>query len=268
MKRIAFLGPTIPRPRLVGAEIEIRPPVKQGDVLRALADGATHLGIVDGYFDQVPSVWHKEILFAMEQGAVVYGASSMGALRAAELDRFGMIGVGRIYEMYASGELVDDDEVALLHGPASSGYMSISEAMINLRDRLDAAVAKSLVTRAEADHAAATLKALPYSMRSVRKLGQLLPALDDFLKTAAGPSLKERDAILLLERMMMNAPSSEQSKRPKVERTVFLERLRLEVMREKNDPAAEELAERVIAVEAREDDRERLAAAFPQSRFS
>lgn len=39
-------------------------------------------------------------------------------LRAAELHSFGMEGVGRILESYRDGILTDDDEVALVHGPA------------------------------------------------------------------------------------------------------------------------------------------------------
>ena len=53
----------------------------------------------------------------MQAGIHVYGAASIGALRAAELDAFGMRGIGRIYEDFREGVLEDDDEVAVLHGP-------------------------------------------------------------------------------------------------------------------------------------------------------
>ena len=46
----------------------------------------------------------------------------MGALRAAELHVFGMVGVGRVFELFRDGLLEDDDEVAVAHGPADSGY--------------------------------------------------------------------------------------------------------------------------------------------------
>jgi hypothetical protein len=235
-KRVVFLGPSLPRERVPAerfACLELLPPVRQGDVLRAVAAGATHVGVVDGYFDHVPSVWHKELLYAMSQGVIVYGASSMGALRAAELHGFGMIGVGRVFELYRDGVLEDDDEVALLHEPEGSGYRPVSEAMVNLRDRLDAAVAASVLDRAEADRLALALKALPFPQRSVRRLVALAgsPSLEAFLKTA-GPALKERDALALLERVARGTD------RPlevpiHVERTVFFERLRLEVERER-----------------------------------
>ncbi|UUZ56476.1 TfuA domain-containing protein [Massilia sp. H-1] len=85
-------------------------------------------------------MWHKEILHALALGIRVYGGSSMGALRAAELHPFGMRGVGRIFGDFASGVLEDDDEVALIHGPADTAYACQSEAMANIRCALEEAV--------------------------------------------------------------------------------------------------------------------------------
>lgn len=245
---IVFLGPSIPKARVPEVPFEIRPPVRQGDVIRALDAGAKRIGIIDGYFDQVPSVWHKEILLAIEEGVVVYGASSMGALRAAELHTFGMIGVGRVFEMYRDGILEDDDEVALLHSPAEDGYRAISEAMVNLRDHVDAAVLANVIERAVADDALATLKALPYPARTVRKLVELAPALASFVKEPRTP-LKERDALALFERMKKNedAPLPVE-KRTRVERTIFLERLRHESRTRTNrEPSMQRDAREVLA---------------------
>lgn len=65
-----------------------------GDLLRL----APRPGIVDGSFHQTRAVRHKEILALIDAGVTVLGAASMGALRAAELDTYGMIGVGRVYD--------------------------------------------------------------------------------------------------------------------------------------------------------------------------
>src|SRR4051794_26348046 len=96
LRVVAFIGPTISvddaRAELA-CECEFRPPVGQGDVTRAVADRPDVIAIVDGYFERVPAVWHKEILWAMAEGIHVFGSSSMGALRAAELADFGMVGV-------------------------------------------------------------------------------------------------------------------------------------------------------------------------------
>ena len=116
------------------------PPAGNGDVLRAALRRPRAIALVDGVFERVPAVWHKEILFALSEGIHVYGASSMGALRAAELDRFGMRGVGEVYRAYADGTLEDDDEVAVAHGDADHGFAAVSDAMVDVRATLDAAV--------------------------------------------------------------------------------------------------------------------------------
>jgi hypothetical protein len=132
MTTIVFVGPTLPKAEverlLPGAKVA--PPVAVGDVLRLRAK---RIAIIDGYFERMAAVWHKEILLALERGSQVFGAASMGALRAAELAPFGMIGVGGIYRDYARGHLVADDEVAVAHLPAEYGFRATSDALVNLR---------------------------------------------------------------------------------------------------------------------------------------
>jgi hypothetical protein len=115
------------------------PPASQGDVYRASLKRPRAIGIIDGYFECVPAVWHKEILWAMAQGIHVYGSASMGALRAVELAVFGMEGIGAIFDAFRDGTLEDDDEVAVAHGPAETGYRPLSAAMVNIRFTLSAA---------------------------------------------------------------------------------------------------------------------------------
>ena len=69
-------------------------------------------------------------------GVHVFGASSMGALRAAELHPFGMVGVGRVFEGYRAGVYEDDDEVAVVHASEEAGFAPLSEAMVNVRHAL------------------------------------------------------------------------------------------------------------------------------------
>jgi hypothetical protein len=123
---------------------EFNPPAATGDVLRAVARGAEAIAIIDGVFERVPSVWHKEILFALSQGVPVYGASSMGALRAAECHAFGMVGVGRVFEAFRDGALEDDDEVAVAHSAAEHGYRALSDAMVNIREGVRQAVERGV----------------------------------------------------------------------------------------------------------------------------
>jgi len=129
-----FSGPSLPpslAPRHPG--IAWLPPVRQGDVYRAVHSRPALIGIVDGYFETVAAVWHKEILWAMAEGIHVYGAASIGALRAAELADFGMRGVGSIFRQFQLAPLADDSEVAVLHGPAELDYVPVTEAMVNVR---------------------------------------------------------------------------------------------------------------------------------------
>jgi len=147
---IVFAGPTIGADQLAsafeesGAVLIVDPPAARGDVARAVDRGADAIGVIDGFYEHQPSVHHKEILWAIEQGARVYGSSSMGAIRAAECAAFGMIGVGRIYEAFAAGDL-DDDDVSIAHASAEDGYTPISEAMVNIRATLELAVSLAVV---------------------------------------------------------------------------------------------------------------------------
>jgi predicted 2-oxoglutarate/Fe(II)-dependent dioxygenase YbiX len=146
-----FLGPTLPQ-REAREELDAiyLPPAAQGDVYRAAAARADVIGIVDGYFERVPAVWHKEILWAMVQGTHVYGGASMGAIRAAELGAFGMTGVGKVYEAFRHGVLEDDDEVAVVHGPPETGFKPLSDALVNVRLTMTAAADAGVVSRCTA----------------------------------------------------------------------------------------------------------------------
>lgn len=151
MTTLVFVGPTLPAAEvariLPGAEI--RPPVAVGDVLALLRRrGLRRLAIIDGYFERMAAVWHKELLLALERGIEVWGAASMGALRAAELAPFGMRGVGTIFRAFARGILVADDEVAVAHLPAEAGYRAVSDALVNLRDGIARAPGLTAVVRA------------------------------------------------------------------------------------------------------------------------
>lgn len=140
MTLYVFTGPTLPAAD--GArELDaiFLPPAAQGDVYRAALEQPAAIGIIDGYFERVPSVSHKEVLWALSRGIHVFGAASMGALRAAELSLFGMEGVGEIFAAYARGAIEADDEVAVAHALAEDGYRPTSEALVNIRATLAAA---------------------------------------------------------------------------------------------------------------------------------
>ncbi len=169
--KLVFVGPTLPdATSLVPAGIEIRGPVMHRDVLVAVNDGATVIGLIDGCFEDVAPVWHKEILYAISNGVRVYGASSMGALRAAECAAFGMIGVGKIYEQYASGHLIDDADVAQIHGPLEMNYLSLSEPLVNVLATLDHLLSRNELEDTEYASLRASAERLFFKDRTYRTI--------------------------------------------------------------------------------------------------
>lgn len=152
MTTVVFLGPTlaVEEARAI-LDVTYLPPVGCGDIYRAVMAGANTLGIVDGYFHFRPSVRHKEIAWALSRGVRVFGAASMGALRAAEMGDAGMCGVGKIFRSFSAGDLEDDDEVAVAHMEAEYGFRPITDAMVNIRATMEAAVASSVVSASTAE---------------------------------------------------------------------------------------------------------------------
>jgi hypothetical protein len=167
MSALIFAGPSLRAvDRGAYPGLTFLPPARQGDLYAAACTRPVAIGLIDGYFDGVPAVLHKEILWALSQGIAVFGAASMGALRAAEMQGLGMVGVGRIFCDYRDGVLGDDDEVALLHGPAELDFPALSLPMVDLRATLARAVAQGVLDPAAADALAAAQKAVFYKRRN------------------------------------------------------------------------------------------------------
>ncbi len=117
MSTVVFAGPSLSRERIraITTSARVEDPIRRGDMHR-LAEFDTFV-ILDGEFGQSLSVSPKEILDVIDSGKRVIGASSMGALRASELDCYGMIGVGWVYRRFAQARVRRDDEVALVFSP-------------------------------------------------------------------------------------------------------------------------------------------------------
>jgi len=211
MTIFVFLGPTLAveeaRRQLDAIYL---PPARVGDVYRAALEAPFAIGIIDGFFERVPSVWHKEILWAISRGIHVFGSASMGALRAAELHTFGMHGVGTIFEAFRSGDLEDDDEVAVSHEEASRGYRPTSEAMVNVRATLLLAEERGVIPHELRVALEKLAKNIFYPERSYPTLlaharaerGNLpeLEALKAFLVSNRA-DVKRADAVALLTRL-------------------------------------------------------------------
>lgn len=184
---------------------DYRGPVMQGDVYQATKDGATTIAIVDGCFEAIPSVWHKEILWAISKGVRVFGSSSMGALRAAELAPFGMIGIGRVFEAFNDCRYEDDDEVAVWHGDADSGYRQLTDAMVDIRATTERAVTQRILQPEAAARLLDVAKNMFYKERRLDDACEMLadPSLNQFREWARsnGVSQKREDALELLREL-------------------------------------------------------------------
>lgn len=226
MNMVVFIGPTLPpdQARLLAPDIQFEGPAACGDVYRATTRHVTALGIIDGYFEHQLPVWHKEVLWALRHGIRVYGASSLGALRAAELAPFGMIGVGLIYEAFRAGELTEDDEVVLSHQPAERNYQPTSEPLVNLRATLDRARADGVIRPTTRDLLIGEAKALFYPERTyaavlLRAQAEGAPeaeltALDRWLQAGHRVDQKRLDALALLQRMRDDQLAAEPARPP------------------------------------------------------
>ncbi len=269
MSVVVFLGPSLPRSQAEAVlAADYRAPVRQGDIYRLVKEHKpTAVALIDGYFQDVPSVWHKEILWALDQVVPIYGAASMGALRAAELERYGMIGVGKIFDAYRSGRYApydsetfeDDDEVAVIHGPAELAYPALSDSMVDIRETFAAAARDGVIDAALRDALVKAFKQRFYRERSLAALSEVLAVLE--VAPAAAEALqawlpegrvqqKQADALSLLQRLAAEAPAPPQARDPFVfERTT----LWAQFVEETEDPAEPTAEEQRVLEELRLD---------------
>jgi Uncharacterized conserved protein len=203
---IVFLGPSLDRPhaeQILSASY--RPPAARGDILRATEEGARVIALIDGVFHQDSAVAHREILHAIRSRVLVVGASSMGALRAAELDQLGMVGIGEVYRMYREGILESDDEVALVFDPATG--IALSEPLVNIRATLQAAEEQGILDAGSHAILLEAARGTYYPERTYPRIcdaaGRAIPpsvraAFLAFVQTGA-VDVKRQDAIQALE---------------------------------------------------------------------
>ncbi len=204
---IVFLGPSLPKNSAVKLlQADYRAPAKRGDIYRAALEGAGIICLIDGVFFQECSVAHKEIIDAMEMGSKVIGSSSMGALRASELDVYGMVGVGEIYQAYKRGDLISDDEVALIFDPIS--FEPLSEPLVNIRFNLKIALQLGIIDEAAKAELLAAAQSRYFPERSYERMikdseGRVTDAVLQCFREYINyerRDLKMEDAILALKK--------------------------------------------------------------------
>ncbi len=206
MQAAVFVGPSLdPEVARRTFPCEVLPPIKRADIdsLLARADPPRMLGIIDGQFLDTLAISPKEVIRAIDQDVLVFGSSSMGALRAVECEAFGMVGVGTIFELYRSGLVDADDEVAIKFDLET--LKPLSEPLVNVR----VAMQQGKVSAKTAQTLLAVGKRLYFPERTYpRMLAELKrqvsaaehAALAEFLVGDA-PDAKREDALALLHQM-------------------------------------------------------------------
>ncbi|GGK88404.1 hypothetical protein Sme01_01520 [Sphaerisporangium melleum] len=234
MTTYVFAGPSVPRQarERFARHAVLLPPVAAGDLLRLPARPGDVVGVIDGFFHRRPAVRHKEILALLAAGVRVHGAASMGALRAAELADFGMIGHGRVFAGYRDATIIADDEVALLHGTEEEDYAAYTEALVNVRFALADAAARGEVSGRAARSVLRVAARMPFAERTraaiieaARRTGMDGPALAAVAEVlGSAPDVKRQDALALLE-SLAGAPAPARDDTPALERDADREHL-------------------------------------------
>lgn len=153
---------------------DYRPPVRRGDL--AGLRGARTVVIIDGEFGQSLSVSPKEVLSLIDEGTRVIGASSMGALRAAELHTLGMRGIGWVFDSYRCGRITGDDEVALAYLPTPD-FTPVTVPLVNVRYWLDRLRIRGLVNGARQSALYRRARSIFFAERTPERLRGQLAAL-------------------------------------------------------------------------------------------
>lgn len=210
-KPIVYLGPTLSREEAIKIlDADYRDPAKKGDFLMLSRDSdeKKYVGFVDGVFlhDYPPSpieVYH----LATRKNIELIGASSLGALRAVELEKFGMKGIGKIFQLYKNGIINADDEVAVTF--VRENNVLQSEAMIDIRFNLFLAYKKGVITNQTKKRFAKIAKNIYFPFRNyadiIKLTQQQFPSIHNELESFRSyilknrDSLKARDAIKLLK---------------------------------------------------------------------
>lgn len=193
---VIYLGPTLDQAEAFRIlEADYLPPICRGDLGR-LPEHVKVVGIIDGEFFQRLAVSPKEIIRALDRGISVFGASSMGALRASETHQYGTVGIGRIFKMFRDGVLDEDDEVALIY--QAETFAPLSVPLVNIRFILEFARAQGLIDDDEMREVLHRMKSLYFPDRTCAVLESLSPALAELRSRGTIPDLKREDAVEML----------------------------------------------------------------------
>jgi hypothetical protein len=196
VRPIVYLGPslTVPEAAALCPGADLRPPIERGTLSRDWNGGARDFLILDGLFFGRQAVSPREVIDVIGAGAMVIGAASMGALRAAECWPIGMRGSGVIYRLFRSGKLTSDDEVAVSFDPAAP-HRTSSVALVNVRYAAARALRRGWLDRSVALDLVGAAQGLFYSDRTWEAILDAVPNVPrDRVAALVSTDLKANDA--------------------------------------------------------------------------
>ena len=164
---VVFIGPTAPRQDVLSTlpDALVAPPCRRGDLYRHRILKHSIFLVVDGVFGGSLAVPPREVIDVIRDGAVVIGASSMGALRAADCFPAGAVGIGLVYRLYRRRAISSEDEVAVTFRE-DRPYPSLTEPLINMRVALRRAANRGLMKAADGVSIVAAAESKHYSQRT------------------------------------------------------------------------------------------------------
>ena len=167
MPPVVFLGPSAPASDILSIlpDAIIRPPARRGDLYAYRILKHEFFLVIDGAFGNVLSISPREVVDVVRDGAVVVGASSMGALRAADCFPAGAHGVGTIFRLFKDRVISAEDEVAVLFRE-DLPFPPLTEPLINMRIALRRATRKGLVRALEAEKIISAAQSLHFTLRT------------------------------------------------------------------------------------------------------
>src|SRR5919108_1848184 len=220
IKPVIFIGPSLNQQKARRIfDADYRGPAKKGDLLTLSAsavinlkdqpDAINFVGLIDGLFLQdYPPTPIEVFQLLSNKNFHVVGGASIGALRAVELEKFGMVGIGKVFELFKNGVTNADDEVAVTFHPGDGGSIQ-SEAMIDIRFNLFIAYKKKIITERTKYIIAKIAKSIYFPYRNYsdvieqtrRKFPESSKELDSFSSyiNQHRTSLKEIDAIRVIK---------------------------------------------------------------------
>jgi hypothetical protein len=161
-----FVGPSLPAAQRLADGVVYHPPVRHGDLFALDPAAGDRILIIDGVYQQDAPIRHKEIVAMLRRGVAVFGAASLGALRAAELETCGMVGLGLVFAAYRNGELDADADVAVLQADADHDHRSLTVAQVTVLFAVRALVAAGSITPEDGAGLADVSAALHFTERN------------------------------------------------------------------------------------------------------